>query len=987
MSSIISRSLSILSQCLLYHIPICIDRIFRYMDHFLNNTYHPKRERWSISGHGPSILLVMAYTVCVSLYGPTWDAVMAYFPEWYDTEVIEFTWKNIAMFVFLQTLLLAIVLFPRFNHKGEYVRSLHIILLSLITLFIIAFADEGATEADNTIYYHGFFVFGLILLLYAWLAKPFAALLLRTFIKENGEQIKNALKNTELFKKPKPPSLLHSKVVFALISAVTHYPFHLLLLPSLLILVLKDVGSSTSYTLIVFALILSCMLSVWGSLHSRWDNMIQLITRVFMRGGMRIVSIMIILLAIARLLDVGYVTTVMDGTPLTLIPYFLAFYFYFLAYEYWANRSFNEILLPIFGSRYSYGRVKFDMETSANGKDFAVESSNRYLQFHGIDRFLVAGTMRENKSVTKAYDQYQYETYNRETLFRRLLESDIGQHSDEDKRVRARAILRRLRRLTHIYFSTLNILLVLAVLSFFALANFNKDQKPVWTSNINQLDKVTFSLSDSFHQKKINNQPAILIAASGGGTRAALYASSVLYGLHKSNHDQNIVMASGVSGGGASLAYFALHRDDLIKKGAIQYDQVTDNCSNRYAHNHYSFDKNKQDQKWKCYFEKISRPFIKDVIQGSSEWRIAGDVSNGTLLAESLARNFLGGGPLSSKNRKNVTFGDLNGFGILLNTALVAHPYEYSEELKSLYAGRKVKVNNFYTVHGGSRLVFTNLTETSGFPTAGSLKKITKEIDTEDVFLKYEIIQDSRMPLTVAAALNANFPPVFSNSLVVKKENVGEKIKETAYYVTDGGAVENRGILSLIYALKSGLEEYQKKYNGECLPDIHVVVAEASASSIDYNNNRGLETALGGSLPIANQLYQELLKDVRKQYDDINSACVDSVSSAVTELKLHYLSMPRFFRTRGGMGTHWMMPSSVKLANPNQPDPLLAKEQSYRLNRSELEALLAILYAAPEQCENIVSNKTNSDKVAICEWLRQSKSQQVWNKLKQQLMQ
>jgi len=999
MSSIVRRSLSYLAKIFLYRIPISIDRNFRHFDFFLNNAYHPHRKHWGISGHGPSILIVMAYTVCVSLYGPTWDAVVAFFPSLYDTVVFDFTWKNWLMLGFLVMLFLAMALFTRLQHKGEHVRSLHIILLSTITLFIITFADEQATEADNTLYYHGFFAFGLILLLFSWLAKPFAILLLRKFIKENAEQIQQSLSKTELFKKPKAPELLHSKVFYAAISAITHYPFHLLLLPSLLILFLKDVGSNASYVLIGSALVLAFMLSFWGSLHSRWNNMFQLITRVFMRGGMLIVSIIIILLAIARLLDIGYITTVMDGTPLTVIPYFAAFYFYFISYEYWANRSFNEILIPVFGQPCDYGRIKFDIKPEAKGENINVEKDNRYLQFHGVDRFLITGKVGVGNIATKNIvsgkkegkvgNQYAYEAYSREMLFSRLLEQDVGQSNDEDKRVKARAIFRRLRRLTHIYFSTLNILLAFSVLTFFWLANYNQHQQAVWTADLTVSNTVDFSLSDSLYQQSVNNEPAILLAASGGGTRAALYTSSVLYGLHKIDAAKHVVMGSGVSGGGVSLAYFAFHRDDLIATNNVEVNNVEINnleCVNDYAKGYYDFG---QDQRWKCYFEKISRPFIKDVIQGAAEWRIAGAISNGTLLAESLARNFLTNnysildenGQGSTKKR-NVTFGELKDFGLLLNTALVAHPYDYSEELNSLYMGQDVDAANFYTVHGGSRLIFTNLTETAAFPAIENLNEQTNNIDAEDIFLKYEIIPDGNMPLTIAGALNANFPPVFSNSLVIKKESmpiskgdVKTSVKETAFYVTDGGAVENRGILSLLYSLKSALKEYKGKYSSGCLPDIHIVVAEASASSIDYSNTRGLETALGGSLPIANQLYQEILKDVRQQYNDINTQCDIASLKRPSSLTLHYLSMPRFFRTRGGMGTHWMMPSGVKLADPRQPNPELALKNSLQLNRPELEALLAVIYSAPEECENIVRLDQNSAKLEICRWLQQSKSQ------------
>ncbi len=942
----------------------------------LNNAYYPNGKFWHVSGHGASVLILMAVTAYTSLYGPTWDAIMAYFPSLYDTQVSPFGWKNMLMLAFFLALMIAIIFLPRLSSKGDNVRLYHLSLLGIIALFIVTFADKNATEADNTIYYHGFFVFGLILLLFAWLAKPFAALVLRQFIRDNKPFFQEALIHTELFKKPKVPKLLHSKAFYAALAAVTHYPFHLLLLPSLLILFMSDVGSGMSYWLLGAALLFAFLLSFWGSLHSRWNNMLQLITAVSMRGGMFVVSILVIALAIARLMDVGYITTVMDGTPLTVIPYFVALYFYCLSYEYWANRSFNEALLPIFGADCDYGRIRYDIDSNAKRDDIRIEENNRYLQFHGIDRFLVTGKIENDPE-----GGYGYESYDRETLFSCLLDSPSGQ-GNADNRVRARAIYRHFSRLIHIYFSTLNILLVLAVLTFFWLANYSSDQKPVWTADFTEKNTVNFSLSDKLFQQANNKQPAILIASSGGGTRAALYTASVLYGLYKLDHIDNVVMGSGVSGGGVSLAYFAYHHASLLKKPVLEKakNQSSFICPYTFGDPFYQFDRNRE-QHWQCYFEKISRPFIKDVIQGTAEWRIAGGVSNGTLLAESLARNF------RSESSVDQVFGDLDTFGLVLNSALVAHSYDYSRELRVLYKNHENDNPHFYTVHGGSRLAFTNLTELGAFPTSDTIKKYPTDIDAEDIFFKYEIIQDGNMPLTTAGALNANFPPVFSNSLVVTKEvsDKNDEIKESNYYATDGGAVENRGILSLLYSIQSGLTVFQKKYPNQCLPDIHIVVAEASASSIDYDNNRGMETALGGSLPIANQLYQELLKDVRQQYKNINQDCDSGDFKVSTSLSLHYLSMPRFFRTRGGMGTHWMMPTSVKFTNPHEPDPKLAAKNGYRLSRPNLEALLVSLYAAPDQCETILAKEPKQAKEKICSWLNESKSQEVWAGLIQQL--
>ena len=57
------------------------------------------------------------------------------------------------------------------------------------------------------------------------------------------------------------------------------------------------------------------------------------------------------------------------------------------------------------------------------------------------------------------------------------------------------------------------------------------------------------------------------VAASGGGTRAAVYTASVLRGLAEQGRIGNVVLASGVSGGSAALAYFALHQDALRRPG------------------------------------------------------------------------------------------------------------------------------------------------------------------------------------------------------------------------------------------------------------------------------------------------------------------------------------------------------------------------------------------------------------------------------------
>ena len=96
---------------------------------------------------------------------------------------------------------------------------------------------------------------------------------------------------------------------------------------------------------------------------------------------------------------------------------------------------------------------------------------------------------------------------------------------------------------------------------------------------------------------------------------------------------------------------------------------------------------------------------------------------------------------------------------------------------------------NSSSVPAGGRLIFTNLPQ-SAFP------KTTGE--TGGAPGLPVVLNDRTIPLEDAAALNANFPPVFSNAAI----DVG---RNTRYWVTDGGAVDNRGVEMMFYALREAI--------------------------------------------------------------------------------------------------------------------------------------------------------------------------------------
>ena len=76
------------------------------------------------------------------------------------------------------------------------------------------------------------------------------------------------------------------------------------------------------------------------------------------------------------------------------------------------------------------------------------------------------------------------------------------------------------------------------------------------------------------------NAPAFIVAASGGGTRAAVYTAAVLEGLRNLHLGHRIVLVSGVSGGGVAAAYFYAHRAALLAQDSAA---AADGSSSRSA--------------------------------------------------------------------------------------------------------------------------------------------------------------------------------------------------------------------------------------------------------------------------------------------------------------------------------------------------------------------------------------------------------------------
>jgi len=163
-------------------------------------------------------------------------------------------------------------------------------------------------------------------------------------------------------------------------------------------------------------------------------------------------------------------------------------------------------------------------------------------------------------------------------------------------------------------------------------------------------------------------------------------------------------------------------------------------------------------------------------------------------------------------------------------------------------------------------------------------------------------VTDGDVKLSAASALTANFPPVFSNARVRLKSS--EKgVCPQSYFVTDGGATENLGLVSALYALRGTLLQMDP---GAVLGEIHVLALEASAIDYDYHDDRGIGAATGGSKERINSgLTQSLLHEVEGM-----------VAAHHGRMRVHYLPLPVAFRSRGGFGTHWMFARNINVVNP-----------------------------------------------------------------------
>jgi hypothetical protein len=874
------------------------DRLISAAEWRFNRMQFEKVIRWRQwlmqCGHS-WILTALTTLVALSIvFGPTWE--------------LRFRFQGAAVWIIVPGLMVLILVVNRLwatfrtgKHTLEKVlhfdRSAILTHNGILLLTSLAVFHIGADKVQDPGLYRHILIPSLWalqgMMLLAWLLSRllFSCWEFPSFLKD--------LKPIES-DRPEPEGIDWVRFSRSLIKAPIKHPLEILFIPAFWTVMVLERGSMVQWA--YYWGIFAWVIFATAEMHERIDRFLGLYRRVFFLGGQAAISIIVIVLAAGRLFRNSYITTLVEGgDPLCVVGlcisnrllslYILTAYLFFWYFEYWANRMVCEHILGIFRREDANENTKYAGRISVKyKKPDANEVKDGYLQIHGSSRFaLLSG---DSQKILRTVGRM------------RLVDDIIDNHNTvithPKYKVSPREFNLVFKHRIQFYFTCL-MLLLSGIVVYYAYHHYSAPQRAGLNAKTRE---GTFCLRAHLFGEETQDH-VILLAASGGGTRAALYTWSILRGLRELDALGNLKLVSGVSGGSAALAYFAAHRDRL--------DTQPDNESDTNP--------------WLRFREVMASPFISDVLKGTSEWRILTGVNHenppdgrgireviriGELLKESFERRFQGVDSGTDPDYKKTLADRATGF--IFNTTLAGRfraadclpedggidPDDHVlSEIETTVECKKVRSS----LPRGGRLVLTNLDGRSlkEFPAETSALK-----ESPGDYLTYVMVKDPSVPLATAAALSANFPPVFPNAAVDLDNGV-------RYWITDGGAADNRGILSLLYALKGAVNAEHDAYcNNDCdgstgrsRPDIHIILADAGAASLVYSQDRGVSAPFGASERFASQIMVDVYKEVKATYGKLKG-----------KIHFHNLSMPLTLRSGGGIGTHWMMPRKVSLGRP-----------------------------------------------------------------------
>jgi hypothetical protein len=813
-----------------------LNSFLRKGDFWLHRTFGGRVQHiLAVPGYSPIILVLTFYSLTIVAVGPTRSVP-----------------SGILLIVGLLLLVLGYIAARK--HQLYAFSAIAIFLLAAAVFWL---AGPDARESDETIYRHVFlYVIPCVVIITA-LAYGLARWLLVDFKAQYHAYWQTApqlIQRVELHVIPVEPQFTLWRVIRSGLNAPAHNPF-MFVFP-IAVAVLLVPYQAMEWAAIISAWVAWCVLTLAG-IHERLNNALDWLKQSFLRGVTFVASMMVIALAACRWVDFSYVAIILNSTGVVTILWFLtAVYVTLWFYDYWIGYFLCERMLALLDpiadvtwrDRVPYG---VDLALIPQEDHTAIRPDGRVAQIHET-RLVVVGQYLNQRTKTL---KDGWEFYDRMGLFTALVHRTRGVSQVVNNQFGLGDLQQRLS----VYYAVLNLLLVAVIV---VAGSVHRLSQPVPELVADKSAAGTFSLQRRLYEDGKGGKPkrAIVMAASGGGTRAALYTTSIFQGLAELGALQDIVLYSGVSGGSASIADLVLHYDEL----AGGYDA----------------------EAWQLHAEVMSKPFVDDVLRAMSELRVIRGTRMGSLLAESFDRRICHDMLAGSKKKYLQA---ISKVGIIFNTTLAGTSRWDQKGGTWLPAEPRA---------AGSRLIVTNLRGEGIFPTQGFA-------GIESEYLSYVVVRDPAAQVTTGAALSANFPPAFSNAAVELSAN-GEA--EERHWITDGGASDNRGAISMLYALISALEE---EVHGarRTPPPFHIIIADASAFSLDFEQDRGIGPTVDAAEKYANQLMVELLQKIRSLFSDLGA---DPAT-----VHAYFLPMPLALRTRGGVHTHWMLPRYVTLTDPD----------------------------------------------------------------------
>ena len=494
------------------------------------------------------------------------------------------------------------------------------------------------------------------------------------------------LAGTQLFVRRQSVRRSPTRVLRAFSMVVLSSPWLLALLVALVTLAApwQLLGSAFFGGVLLFVVLLGA-----AHFNPRLSTFREQARQAFFVGGPRFVSLAVMILAATRLVGIDYVTTLMDHWQTRLVVGFwiLAWYALFWLYDYWTQRAAAEVLLSMLDSRV-------EVESHPTVVPYRNDCQ---LALHGAGRFL---------ALTPSDDPLQprrFQAYRPRQVFRRIHEQLVAKarvESSRDKRAyrwavahQAESLLRDIDQRLRIFYAVPALLLAGAMVGLFCAHDFGVQEPMVPPPSAAAVQPADFDLIERWRQlgtEVAPESPVLMISASGGGTRAALFTYAGLRSLAQHRALDRVFVLSGVSGGSAGLAHFAAHRDALCFE-----DPAGGNA-------------------WPAFRAAMAAPYIRDVVAGVGEWRGVEGIRFGHLLAEGLDRRYA---PSARRTLNDAGAGfcgdEAAPIGLLFNTALAGRaPWRN---------GKAPRPEQGSSRDAGGRMVVTNVRGLGASPPPGSV--------------------------------------------------------------------------------------------------------------------------------------------------------------------------------------------------------------------------------------------------------------------------